>query len=405
MVPARCRGWAGACVLLLLLHAAPAPAAPHVPTDDAAIVEHLPARISSSAERQRQRAEREQLRRHPRELSLATRLAREALLRARRDGDPRELGQAQAALAPWWSLPQPPAPVRLLRAIVRQAQHDFAPALQDLEALLQPGPEADPVPLAIQAQAELTRASVLQVQGRWREADAGCARLLDVRYAALGAAVRGPALACRAELSSLQGQAGRAEAALAVLAHQGGIDTAWLALLRAELAERRGEAGAEAFYREALATPSPEVYPLAAYADWLLAQRREREVLALLAGREEADALLLRRAIALRRSGDPRAAQAASTLAARFDAARVRGDRSHDRELARFQLDLAGDARAALASAQANWAVQKEPADALLLVRAAIAAGQPEAAQPVWRLVQATGWQDARLRAFSGAGS
>lgn len=401
MVPARCRGWAGACVLLLL--AAPAQAAPHVPTDEDVIVEHLPARIGSSAERQRQRAEREQLRRHPRELQLATRLAREAIVRARRDGDPRELGQAQAALAAWWTLPQPPASVRLLRAIVRQAQHDFGPALQDLDALLQPGPEA--VPLAIQAQAELTRASVLQVQGRWREADAGCARLLDVRYAALGAAVRGPALACRAELASLQGQAGDAEAALAALARQGGIDAAWLALLRAELAERRGDVGAGDFYREALATPSPDVYTLAAYADWLLAQHHDQEVIALLAGREDADALLLRLAIALRRSGDPRAAQAAATLAARFDAAKLRGDRSHDRELARFQLDLAGDARAALASAQANWAVQKEPADALLLVRTAAAAGQPEAAQPVWRLVQATGWQDARLRAFAGNGS
>jgi len=366
------------CWPVALLHAALCHAAPFVPAGDDTLVERLPARIGNSAERQQQRAMREQLRQHPAELQLATRLARDAIERARRDGDPRELGQAQAALAPWWTLPHPPAPVRLLRAIVRQSQHDFAPALQDLDALLQPGPQ--PVPLALQAQAELTRASVLQVQGRWREADAGCERL--------------------------QGQAAAAETALAALARQPDADAGWLALVQAELAERRGDASADALYRRAIAASSlPDVYTLAAYADWLLAQHRERDVATLLAGREDADALLLRLAIAWKRSADPRAPQAVATVAARFDAARLRGDRSHGREQARYELDLLGNAQAALSSAQANWAVQKEPADALLLARAALAATQPQAAQPVWQLARDTGWQDARLQALAGNGS
>jgi hypothetical protein len=388
-----------------LLHAALCHAVPFVPAGDDTVVERLPARIGTGAERQQQRLLREQLRQHPAELQLATRLARDAIERARRDGDPRELGQAQAALAPWWAQPAPPAPVRLLRAIVRQSQHDFGPALQDLDALLQPGPQ--PVPLALQAQAELTRASVLQVQGRWREADAGCERLLSAHYAALGSAARLPAQVCRAELMSLQGQAATAAAALAGLALQrdADADAGWLALVRAELAERRGDASAEALYRRAIAASSPpDVYTLAACADWLLAQHREHDAAALLAGREDADALLLRLAIAWKRSADPRAPQAIATLAARFDAARLRGDRSHRREQARYELDLLGDAPAALASAKANWVVQKEPADALLLARAALAAKQPEAAQPVWQLARDTGWQDARLQALAGRG-
>ncbi|WP_157597866.1 hypothetical protein [Rhizobacter sp. Root29] len=387
-----------------LLHAALCHAAPFIPAGDDTLVERLPVRIGDAAERRQQRALREQLRRHPAELSLATRLARDAIARARRDGDPRELGQAQAALAPWWNELRPPAPVRLLRAIVRQSQHDFDTALQDLDALLQPGPQ--PVPLAIQAQAELTRASVLQVQGRWREADAGCERLLGAHYADLGAAVRLPAQVCRAELMSLQGQAAQAAAALAEIAQRPDVDAGWLALVRAELAERSADAAAAGvLYRRAIAaSSSPDVYTLAAYADWLLAQHREREVASLLAGREDADALLLRLAIAWKRSADPRAAPAIATLAARFDAARLRGDRSHGREQSRYQLDLRGDAPAALASAQANWVVQKEPADALLLVRAALAAKQPQAAQPVWQLIRDAGWQDARLQALAGSG-
>ncbi|NKI95757.1 hypothetical protein [Rhizobacter sp. SG703] len=386
-----------------LLHAALCHAVPFTPAGEDTVVERLPARIGTGAERQQQRALREQLRQHPAELPLATRLARDAIERARRDGDPRELGQAEAALAPWWRQPAPPPPVRLLRAIVRQSQHDFEPALQDLDALLQPGPQ--PVPLALQAQAELTRASVLQVQGHWRAADAGCERLLGAHYAALGSAVRRPAQVCRAELMSLQGQAAAAAQALAVLAREPGADAGWLALVQAELAERRGDASAEAFYRHAVAASSPpDVYTLAAWADWLLAQHRERDAAALLAGREDADALLLRLAIAWKRSADPRAPQAIATLAARFDAARLRGDRSHGRELARYQLDLLGDAPAALGSAQANWVVQKEPADALLMVRAALAARRPQAAQPVWQLVRDTGWQDMRLLALAGSG-
>jgi hypothetical protein len=391
------------CWPVALLHAALCHAAPFIPAGDDTLVERLPARIGNPAERQQQRALREQLRQHPAELQLATRLARDAIERARRDGDPRELGQAQAALAPWWTQPHPPAPVRLLRAIVRQSQHDFGPALQDLDALMQPGTQ--PVPLALQAQAELTRASVLQVQGRWREADAGCERLLGAHYAALGPAVRLPAQVCRAELMSLQGQAAPAAAALAALARQPDADTGWLSLVRAELAERRGDASADALYRQAVAAPSlPDVYTLAAYADWLLAQRRERDVATLLAGREDADALLLRLAIAWKRSADLRAPRAIATLAARFDAARLRGDRSHGREQARYELDLLGDAQAALSSAQSNWVVQKEPADALLLARAALAAKQPQAAQPVWQRARDTGWQDARLQALAGSG-
>jgi predicted DsbA family dithiol-disulfide isomerase len=44
-----------------------------------------------------------------------------------------------------------------------------------------------------------------------------------------------------------------------------------------------------------------------------------------------------------------------------------------------------------------NWAKQKEPADAVLLARAARAAGQPQAAHDVQRLVRQAGWSDTRL--------
>jgi hypothetical protein len=75
----------------------------------------------------------------------------------------------------------------------------------------------------------------------------------------------------------------------------------------------------------------------------------------------------------------------------------LRGDNSHRREQARFELDVRGNAAAALVHAQANWAAQKEPADAVLLARCALAAQQPAAAEPLREWMRTTGYHDARL--------
>jgi hypothetical protein len=61
-------------------------------------------------------------------------------------------------------------------------------------------------------------------------------------------------------------------------------------------------------------------------------------------------------------------------MAARFDAARRRGDSLHRREEARFRLAVEDDSRGALTLARDNWNVQREPADLRILVDAARAA-------------------------------
>jgi tetratricopeptide (TPR) repeat protein len=381
---------------LLLAITCAASAEPFVPANDNEIVERLPTRLNA-AERSNPRALRQALQNRPDELPLALQVARDAIDRARAGGDPRELGQAQAALSPWWAQADPPAPVRLLRAIVHQSRHEFDASLADLDALLAPSSAAE---LPLRAQAELTRATVLQVRGRLREAQAACERLAGRTYASLGEAVIVPAQVCIADLMSLQGRGSEAQQRVLLLqrsrpAASGG----WVALVLAEMAVRRGDAqAAEQHFQQAL-KPQPDVYTLAAYADWLLDRGANAQAARLLAGRDAVDALLLRRAIALKRSGDPAAAGAAAALAERFAAARARGDGIHAREEARFALDVQPDPARALKLASTNWAAQKEPADALLLVQAARAAGTPQAAADVWRFVQETGWSDVRLGA------
>ena len=379
------------------------------PTRDDAIVERLPTHVGDAAERRAaraaERAQRAALQQHPDELGLALQAAHDALARGRLRGDPRELGVAQAALAPWWSRADAPPEVRLVRATVMQSQHEFKAALVELDAVLAtPG-----VSLPVRAQAELTRAGVQQVLGRFAEAEAGCRRLAVADYFALGSGVRLNALACIAELSSLQGQADRAAAALARLAGApdagsavtvaGDAAPGWLDLMRAELAQRHGDASAGALFAAALKS-NADVYTRCAYADWLLDQHRPAEVLALLKGHEAADPVLLRIALADRQlhgRNDPRTRDATTTLGERYDAALLRGDRSHGREQSRYELELRGDTRAALRYAMANWSVQHEPADAVVLARAAHAAHRDDAAAPLWQFLRDTGGRDVRL--------
>lgn len=352
-----------------------ASAIPFVPSGDDVVLERLPEKGDPALrELKRMRAV---LGVAPRNLEVAAAVARRAIEAARATGDPRFLGQAQAALSPWWAAPEAPAVVVLLRATIRQSQHDFTGALADLDRLLTANPRA--------AQARLTRATVLTVVGRYAEAQADCNEL---------AAIAAPLVVagCRAPPASLSGDAERAYAELLRVLAKPGTDAAtveWALTLAAEIAQRRGDAvAAEQHYRAALALDPNDAYLKGAYADFLLDGGRPREVLPLVADDIKNDALLLRLLLAEQQLPDRRDAFAAhrADMAARFDAARRRGDSLHRREEARFRLAVERDVPGALSLARDNWNVQREPADLRILVDAARAADDA----PTLRL--ATDW-------------
>jgi hypothetical protein len=364
------------------------------PTSDGEVVEVLRDR-PLSAEARQMRAQRAQLRARPQDLPLATQVAWQALRAARRDGDPRLLGQAQAALAPWWALPAPPLEVRLLRATVLQSTHEFDAALKDLQALVKL-PAASP-------QAWLTLASVLQVTGRYGEAQAACEGL----RATGDATVAVLAQACVLELHSLRGQPDLARDGLQALSQQAPPALQpQLQLMRAELAERMGQPQQALVLYRTLLLQQDDAYLLGNLADLLLDMGRPAEVLSLLQGRERNDALLLRLAEAGRalsggaqRPGAEVATQVAA-LKARFEAAHLRGDRVHRREEARLALRLLNQPQRALQLARANWRVQKEPADARILLEAARAARDDRDVAALRTQVQDWGWRDQRLEAL-----
>lgn len=363
-------------------------AAPYTPKDGSAVIEQLPRR--ADATQLALRGLRQQLNATPQDLALAASLAQRYITLARSDTDPRYLGYAQAALAPWWRQAAPPLPVRLLRATILQSTHQFGLALQDLDAVIAQQPQ--------NGQAWLTRATVLTVQGDYAQATAACARLSALTTQLV-------TVTCLASIASVTGRAASSERLLALTLQRSSgaapeLDS-WAATLLAEMATRRGElALAEARYRQALAQQPRDSYLLGAYADFLLDRQRPLDVVKLLQYQQRIDALLLRYALALQSLPGRQTAflAAKAELAARFHAAMQRGDTVHQREQARFALFLQQDAPAALRLAQQNWAIQKEVPDMRILLEAALAARNDGAARPVLAWITANGVEDVALQ-------
>jgi predicted Zn-dependent protease len=376
--------------LLLLCCLGLANATPRLPANGADIIEHLPRRNDpAQQELLRLRAE---LATNPRDLALATRVAQRYIATARSQTDPRYYGYAQAALAPWWSMPAPPNAVRLLRATLLQSTHHFPEALVDLDAIIAAEPG--------NAQAWLTRATVSTVRGDYAGATANCAHLSSVADQLV-------TITCISNVGALTGKLAQSEALLALTLERSGADAdmqVWVLTLLAEMAQRRGAPDiAEARFKRALALAPQDSYLLGAYADFLLDQRRAPEVLRLLKDQGRIDSLLLRTALALQQTPGQEVALRAATadLRARFAAAMQRADTVHQREQARFTLQLEGDARAALALAQQNWAVQKEIADTRILLEAAVKANDPAAAAPVLAWLEKNKQEDVAIAKLS----
>ena len=360
---------------------------PRVPTDDSEVLEHLPA--ASKDPRSRRVAElRQALAANPNDETTALALAQLDIVEARARSDPRYLGHARAALAPWWDLAEPPPEVLVLRATIKQSLHDFEGALADLDRVVVRDPE--------DAQAWITRAVVLTVRGRYAEARASCAPL-DHLANELAQAV------CAAGVDAVTGHAAeayaRVERAKATL-----VEREWAESTLGEIAVRLGRnAEAARHFTTALSLDPGDGYAMGAYADLLLDTGRAAEVTKLLANKTENDGLLLRLALAEAAVGAPDAKTHAEMIAARFDAAHLRGDRLHLREESRFELGLRRDAKRALELAIEDFGIQKEPWDVRVVLEAANAAGDPAAAKPALDFMKDTGLEDPCIHALASS--
>ena len=376
-----------ACAALLAITAGmgAAAASPYVPANDDRVLARLPAGATHTSAPIRRQADAR--------LDVALPLAQFYISQARTTGDLRFLGYAEAVLSRWRSQSPPSPAVLVLQATILQSRHSFAAALGELDEALRARPD--------DAQAWLTRATVLRVLGRYPEAGDACAQF--ARWADPGVS-----LICEQSIQGLTGHLEAAYARLAALSTQGMLDAerAWRGSELGEMAVRLGhDSDAERWFRDALAHNPNDFYVRAALADLLLRQHRSGEVLALLQGQQSIEPLLLRVAIAQKQQADRELARSAELLQAAFATEAERGEPVHRREQARFLLEVQNRPQEALTVALANWAVQREPDDALVLANAARAAGAPQRAQPALEFARTQGLHDVRLAAAMGAHS
>ena len=378
-------------VLSFLLLVPPVMAAPHIPRTDAEVLERLPAKPNDPAMREIWEL-RAALARDPGSLERALRLARRYFEQAMAQGDPRYVGYAQAALNPWWDLPDPPTRVLVMRATLVQYRHDFAGALADLARAL----ERDPT----DTRAWSLRAVIHLVQADYAESRRDCAKLAPLVEPVTAAG-------CVAFIDGMTGRAREAHDALGrALAGAGDASPAqkmWNLIRLAEMAWRLNDAkAAEQYFKRALSLDITDGFLLAAYADFLLDYQRPQEVIALLKDWTLADPLLLRLALAEQAVNARGAREHRATLADRYAAARLRGDTTHEQEESRFSLQMSKQPEEALRLAQSNWRVQREPRDARVLLEAAVALTRPEAAQPVLDWMRQTNIEDWYLQRLAG---
>jgi Tfp pilus assembly protein PilF len=382
---ARLKRYAAACCAALLglangMLAAPAHPAPRIPADDATVLERLPTRRddAGAAELRRLRAE---LAAQPTNPQKAAALARQYFDLAAAEGDPRYVGYAEAALRPWRS-GEIPAAVLYARALLRQYRHDFDAALHDLEGVLHAEPD--------HYGARAWRAAIYMVRAEYDAASRECAALPGDPAALY-------ATGCRAYVEATTGRTGQAYEALADALRRDATAS------DAEKRWRMGDdASAERAFKRAL-TMGEDNFVLAAYADFLLEHGRHREVIRLLDRWVRSDTLLLRLALAERASGAGDAEAHIAALRDRFAAAALRGERLHLAEEARYLLDLKGDARGALALALQNWQDQREPRDALIVLQAALAAGDAAAAAPVKKWLETSRFESEKMRRIAAS--
>ena len=381
---------------LLLISITPAIslAAPYEPKSDAQVLERVSPRGGDASAREAQ-ALRNAQQRAPRDPQAAVRLARRWFDDGLTLGDPRYIGHAQAVLAPWWNEPTPPLAVRVQRAKLLQYSHRFDAALVDLDAVIAADP-GDPEAIA-------TRAAIRMVRADYAGARRDCQALAPLvsKLIATGCLAYADAMSGQAEFAARQlgaalaaapaGTGAAERSAERLVATTRSAERVWAFTRLAEIEELRGAGvAAEAAYLAAKgaapATGPADVYLQAAHADFLLDQGRGAEALAglmALPDAARADVLLLRLALAAKATGDARGSGWTRELLARFDAARARGDTTHEKEESRSALVLQGDAPRALALAQSNYAVQRELADARALIDAAVATRNAAAAAPV----------------------
>lgn len=373
--------WAGAVALALpgvWAHAQ----ARFLPTPDQVV---LPASVHALGSQSVALREAEQAwRRTPADIDKALDYARAVFVLGLTEGDLRWYGSARAALAPWWTAATLPARGHYLRGLVRQGFHDFEGGLQDINAAI----ALDP------AQSEFWswRFSLHLLASDMAAAAADCTEI-GRRFGV------DEGDACRATLLYRTGRAPQAlplfDALVRKSEYQGALAQGWLRFHQGEALRVAGqpERAAQVWEQHLKAYPRAHGVRLA-LAELYNEQRQPERARRVADVKAPSDALLVQSLLASRALGNSEAEQLAAQVDGRMKVQAERGEALIERPQMIYYIRVGRDLERGLALATQNWREQNEPADAVLLLEAALQLKQPRAGGPVLRWMSQTGYTD-----------
>jgi tetratricopeptide (TPR) repeat protein len=342
---------------------------------------------------------------------------------SRSTGDPRYLGRAQATLGKLWDSPNAPMQAMIFQATIEQSRHDFEAARRTLQRALKNanaqkirpfGEHVESLQLQI-AQAWLTLAAIERVTGNYPEALTACQQVAAFETGIYGkaclletqSALGGKTLVIsgfRAIIRDFEKQGNASSQVIAAATKYLATDRAWLYSLLAEAHERTGDdLQAAKAYATSLQI-QPDLYTAIAAADLALRQPTQlaanaSRALQVIDKVPETDAVLIRKALALKRLNNPLWRHITADLKERMTHMSNRGDdaNAHAREQALVALWLTEEYLASLKLSIINLERQRETIDWMIAITAASKQADPSTIEVIRERLQRSKLIDARL--------
>lgn len=312
------------------------------------------------------------------------------IAKSRRLGGEEHARQARKVLAPWWNLAKVPTKIRLQRAALLQRDHHFNEALADLNILLKNNPEM--------TEAWLMKTTILTVSGRYQKARKAAVPLFALASPLLAVTAGTAATSCHGNLSTSYHLL---EKCLQTHGEAPSGIRGWSHTALAEMAVRMGQAeDADAQFRAALRLDSFSPYLLKNYAYFLIAQGWENKAGELIEPHRKYFPVLW---MSIRKAQEAPAEEMASLIRSyEEEIARKNKEHghSHGRDEAIFHLKIKNELREAIHQASGNWESQREAADLLILVEAAIATDDEVTLAAAKKWINERSFEDARLDAL-----
>jgi tetratricopeptide (TPR) repeat protein len=344
-----------ALVMLVLSLADYAYAKPYVPASENQIIYvfETPEELSTINKL------REKLKVNPGNYEILNRIIVLYLKLGREKSDPRYFGYAEALLTPYLKNDNLPETIVIHWADILQHQHRFDEALLVLNEMAKNK--------SSQSQVYLMRAIIYLSQGDYKMALNNCKSLISRASNLL-------TISCVSQVKSLTG---KLQPSFDLLedtikrSHNSEIEErVWALTILADMAIRIGDFfAAEKYYLQGWKLNSKDYYILANYTDLLLKKKQYKRVISLLGEYTYVDSLLLRLAIASRKSGSLKGEKYVTQLESIYKLSELRGEKTHLRDHARFYFEIKNNIKKAYYIAKLNSNNQKDPEDVKLLLK------------------------------------